>query len=224
MLERIATDCIAVRVRLLNRVVKAIYDEALWHHGLRVSQASVRVGDRREERCLVVVDTTGGGGAVTKLDEHPSVIRHRDRPKAAVPASLDAEWLRRICLEAGADDVGFVAIDRPEIDDQRAEILNAFLATRTLVSFVCRLNPEPIRSPARSIANQEFHANYEQVNLPLRVHGARASPGDRRDPGPHDHPQERACRRGTGGGHRGQRHVARLPVQGAEPDLGDAST
>ncbi len=32
------------------------------------------------------------------------------------------------------------------------------------MSFVCRLNPEPIRSPARSVANQEFHANYEHVN------------------------------------------------------------
>ena len=77
---------------------------------------------------------------------------------------MDAAWLRRLCLDAGADDVGFVAIERLEVDDQRAEIVSAFPATRTLVSFVCRLNPEPIRSPARSVANQEFHANYEHVN------------------------------------------------------------
>ena len=44
MLERIATDCIAVRVRLLNRVAKAIYDEALRNHGLQVIQANARVG------------------------------------------------------------------------------------------------------------------------------------------------------------------------------------
>ena len=80
------------------------------------------------------------------------------------PRAMDADWLRLFCLDAGADDVGFVAIDRPEVDDQRAEVLAAFPATRTLVSFVCRLNPEPIRSPARSVANQEFHANYEHVN------------------------------------------------------------
>jgi NAD-dependent dihydropyrimidine dehydrogenase PreA subunit len=101
---------------------------------------------------------------VAKLDEHPTVIRHRERPKEAPPRVLDADRLRRICLDAGADDVGFVAIDRPEVDDQRAEILSAFPATRTLLSFVCRLNPEPVRSPARSVANQEFHANYEHVN------------------------------------------------------------
>ncbi len=101
---------------------------------------------------------------MTKLDEHPSVVRHRERPKRSVPGSLDAEWLRRLCLDAGADDVGFVAIGRSEIDDQRDEILGAFPETRTLVSLVCRLNPEPIRSPARSVANQEFHANYEHIN------------------------------------------------------------
>ena len=101
---------------------------------------------------------------MTKLDEHPTVIRHRGRPKESVPAMLDAAWLRRICLGTGADDVGFVEIDRNEIDDQRAEILSAFSSTPTLVSIVCRLNPEPIRSPARSVANQEFHANYEHVN------------------------------------------------------------
>jgi hypothetical protein len=78
---------------------------------------------------------------VTKLDEHPTVIRHRGRPPAAAPGPLDAAWLRRLCLDAGADDVGFVAVDRPEVDDQRAEIVGAFPATRTLVSFVCRLNP-----------------------------------------------------------------------------------
>jgi ferredoxin len=101
---------------------------------------------------------------MAKLDEHPTVIHHRARPKAPTPQGLDAKWLRQVCLDAGADDVGFVAVDRPEVDDQRAEILNAFPATRTLVSFVCRLNPEPVRSPARSVANQEFHANYEHVN------------------------------------------------------------
>jgi ferredoxin len=101
---------------------------------------------------------------MAKLDQHPTVIHHRGRPKGPAPQGLDADWLRRVCLDAGAHDVGFVAIDRPEVDDQRAEILSAFPATRTLVSFVCRLNPEPVRSPARSVANQEFHANYEEVN------------------------------------------------------------
>jgi hypothetical protein len=62
-----------------------------------------------------------------KLDDHPTVMRHRQRAEAGPNHEalhrFDAERLRRLCLDAGADDVGFVAIDRPELDDQRAEIL-----------------------------------------------------------------------------------------------------
>ncbi len=38
-----ATDCIAGRVRLNNRVLTALYDEALRPHGLRVSQGNILV-------------------------------------------------------------------------------------------------------------------------------------------------------------------------------------
>ena len=67
-------------------------------------------------------------------------------------------------LEAGADDVGFVEIDRPEVADQRGDILRFFPSTKSLISIVCRMNREPIRSPARSVANLEFHHTGEQVN------------------------------------------------------------
>jgi len=75
----------------------------------------------------------------------------------SLPQTLDAAALRDIALAAGADDVGFVSIDDPALDDQRADILSAFRFTRTLISFVLRMNRENIRSPARSVANLEFH-------------------------------------------------------------------
>lgn len=77
---------------------------------------------------------------------------------------LDAEWLRRLCLEHGADDVGFVEIERPEIADQRAAVEAALPGTRTLVSFVCRTNVEAIRTPARSIGNIELHHATDAIN------------------------------------------------------------
>ena len=55
-------------------------------------------------------------------------------------------------------------INRPEIADQRNDILAVFPRTKTLVSFVCRMNREPIRSPARSVANLEFHHGGDHVN------------------------------------------------------------
>ncbi len=41
--EIVARDCIANKVRLLNRAVTAVYDEALRPHGLKISQMSVLV-------------------------------------------------------------------------------------------------------------------------------------------------------------------------------------
>jgi ferredoxin len=101
------------------------------------------------------------------LAEHPTVRRFREskRPGTAEPPKpLDAVWLRQLCLDCGADDAGLVEISRPALDDQRADILRAFPPTRTLLGFVCRMNREPIRSPARSVANLEFHHTGDHVN------------------------------------------------------------
>ncbi len=84
--------------------------------------------------------------------------------KIKPPPQLDAEWLRLLCLDCGADDVGFVSLDRPELVGEKAHILEALPRTRTLISFVSRLNREAVRSVNRSITNLEFHHNYEHVN------------------------------------------------------------
>ena len=106
------------------------------------------------------------------LSEHPTVKWFRERVEAATDRetspSLNADWLRRLCLEAGADDVGFVEIDRPGLADQRGDILSFFPQTKTLISFVRRMNREPIRSAARSIANLEFHHTGDEVNETAR--------------------------------------------------------
>ena len=99
-----------------------------------------------------------------KLDEHPTVIRHRQGRKSASPVKLDAERIRQIGLEAGADDVGFVSIGRPALDDQRDDILRVYPWTKSLISIVCKMNREPVRSTARSVANLEFHHTGDHTN------------------------------------------------------------
>jgi len=98
------------------------------------------------------------------LDQHPTVVAVRSRPAPTAPGRVSAAWLREVCLAAGADDVGFVAIDRDEIAADRPDILKVFPATKTLVSIVCRMNREPVRNPARSVANLEFHRTGDHVN------------------------------------------------------------
>lgn len=103
-----------------------------------------------------------------KLDEHPTVQLVRGRvsrqslPDSAIP--LNAEWLRNLCLDAGADDAGFVELARPALADQRDDVVRIFPRAQSLISFVVRMNREPIRSPARSIANLEFHHTGDRVN------------------------------------------------------------
>jgi ferredoxin len=105
---------------------------------------------------------------MTHLAEHPTVKRFREQKadRTDIPETqvLDADWLRQLCLDAGADDVGFVEGDRPEIADQKAEIRSVFPRTKTLISFVCRMNRDNIRTPARSISNLEFHHTTDETN------------------------------------------------------------
>jgi ferredoxin len=108
-----------------------------------------------------------------RLDDHPTVRRVREgpdtRPAPRDSTPLDADWLKRLARDCGADDVGLVEIGRPELDVERDDILRFFPGTKTLVSFVCRMNREPIRSPARSVANAEFHHTGEDVNAVARA-------------------------------------------------------
>ncbi len=109
---------------------------------------------------------------MASMEKHPTVVLMRERMAAGgTPAPrppLDAAALRQICLEAGADDAGFVELERPSIADQRADILAAFPRTKALVSLVVRMNRENIRSTARSAANLEFHSTGDEVNLIAR--------------------------------------------------------
>jgi len=105
---------------------------------------------------------------MTPLADHPTVKqfqkRSGNRKGSPPPQTLDREWLRQVCREAGADDVGFVEIDRQDVVEQKSEILWLLPKTRALVSFVVRMNRENIRTPARSIANLEFHHTTDETN------------------------------------------------------------
>lgn len=102
---------------------------------------------------------------MARLEDHPTVraVRgHVPLPRADAP--LDSAWLRQLCLDAGADDVGFVEITRPELAGERPHVAAAFPETRALISIACRMNREPVRRVQRSVANGEFHHTGDTVN------------------------------------------------------------
>ena len=86
------------------------------------------------------------------------------KPERMEPEKLDSAWLKQLALDHGADDAGLVSIGDPGLDDQRSDILKFYPKTKALLAIVCRMNREPIRNPARSVANLEFHSTGEDVN------------------------------------------------------------
>ena len=86
-----------------------------------------------------------------RTNEHPSVKRYHKGKAAQAPRpetlKLSSRELRGMCLDYGADDVGFVEIDRPSLADQKADILGMFPWTKTLVSFVGTDQPGKSEKP-----------------------------------------------------------------------------
>jgi len=72
-------------------------------------------------------------------------------------APLSASTLIELARASGADDAGVAFLDDPALAEERPHILRAFPKAKALLSLVGRMHREPVRSPARSIANLEFH-------------------------------------------------------------------
>ncbi len=98
-----------------------------------------------------------------KLDKHPTVLLVGTAP-TRVRQHVTLEELRQIALDAGADDVGVVAADRPALAQELPHASTALPGVRSFVSFVVRMSPSAIRTPARSVANLEFHHTGDHIN------------------------------------------------------------
>ncbi len=102
-----------------------------------------------------------------KLEDHPTVRWYQEQPRAGangMPSKIQAEWVKQVVFDAGADDVGIVEIDRQELEDQREDILRAYPKTKALISMVVRLNPENVRSLSRSASDLEFIHGFDAVD------------------------------------------------------------
>src|SRR6201996_3038421 len=102
-----------------------------------------------------------------RLAEHPTVRKVRAHASRK-PGVLDAAWLRETCLAAGADDVAFASVDNPDLASEIEHVQQALPGTRSYISLVVKMNRDTVRSPARSVANQEFHRSGEILNEAAR--------------------------------------------------------
>jgi ferredoxin len=78
--------------------------------------------------------------------------------------TLDRQWLRDLCLAAGAADVGFVEVERPALGAETANAKRIFRDVRTLISIVTVSNPEAIRSLSRATANMAWQLTHKEID------------------------------------------------------------
>lgn len=81
---------------------------------------------------------------------------------------LRSDELLALARACGADDCGLASVDDPMLREETPFVARAFPAARTLLALVGRMHREPVRSPARSIANLEFHASGHDLDAVAR--------------------------------------------------------
>ncbi|TAN47634.1 MAG: 4Fe-4S ferredoxin [Rhodospirillales bacterium] len=81
---------------------------------------------------------------------------------------LDHAALRDLCRQAGADDTGFVEVERETLAFQRESFLEAVPWARSFIVVVRRLNKHTIRVPWRSVSGAEFTEGANDIKAILR--------------------------------------------------------
>jgi epoxyqueuosine reductase QueG len=101
------------------------------------------------------------------IEKLPAVKRYREQafhPRSRPEGPLDAEWVKKIVYDAGADDVGVAPISSPLLDGYRESMLTLMPTAKTCISVVCRMNPVSVRSPYRQLYELEYHHMYGEVD------------------------------------------------------------
>lgn len=112
----------------------------------------------------VPVDRSGGVRAhptAVKVRADAAAGRSGNSGESGETARLDAGWLRDLCLAAGVDDVGFVALDAPGLEQERDYVLEALPGTRSLIAFCVRTSRDNMRSRSTSIGNRDMSTTQE---------------------------------------------------------------
>ncbi len=77
--------------------------------------------------------------------------------------------IKKICMDDGADDVGLVDLERESLDKEKEGILRVYSQTRSIISIVIANNRENLQSPARYVANEEYHQTGDRLSSVSRT-------------------------------------------------------
>jgi epoxyqueuosine reductase QueG len=107
------------------------------------------------------------------LEQHPTVLWYYEQETAGKlpyrPHLLHAEELHALCVEAGADDAGFVRFEHPALDLDRSDLQRAFPSATSVIALAFRLQRENLRSVLHSCADLEFRQALDRANRAART-------------------------------------------------------
>lgn len=114
------------------------------------------------DRTNGVPDTAGAQNEKPRSGDPVPLLVKVDAPGGE--GRLSGRALRDLALACGADDCGIVSVDDPLLADEKPHIHRASPAARSVLVLASRMHREPVRSPARSVANLEFHASGHSID------------------------------------------------------------
>lgn len=142
---------------LLARQLSLVFDGASAHAGIRADDLA-GLGEERPCGCGAVVlgqparDDAGAVGEAVVF--HGLLVAAAPVGRARCPAPVDV------------DDVAVAQCQ--DLAGEREHARSALPGTRSLIAMLFRMNRDNCRSPARSVANQEFHQTDEQASRAAR--------------------------------------------------------
>jgi len=106
-----------------------------------------------------------------RLADHPTVRNYREG-KINIPKPsgiLEAARLKKMALDAGADDAGLVDLARDAMADYRQDLLVAMPDTRTVMTLMFRVNQNHLKCLTHSVADHEFKLAWTEANHIARL-------------------------------------------------------
>ena len=100
------------------------------------------------------------------LADHPTVKAYNEnRIKMPQPRNIaESSVLKETALQAGADDVGLIDLDRESVSKYRQELADVMPDVKSIMMLVYRVNQNNLRSLPHSVADFEFKQAWSNIS------------------------------------------------------------
>lgn len=101
-----------------------------------------------------------------KLADHPTVKAYKEKKDTVLKRQniLEASWLKKVAIDAGADDIGIVDLARDSLTEYRQDLMDVMPEAKSIMALTFRVNQTHLKSLAHSVADLEFKQVWTDAN------------------------------------------------------------